>query len=60
VYGISGGTPQAIGFTARNPERVGALLLKVTAPPERLNSAETLAVPSYMILAEQDQFMTTR
>jgi hypothetical protein len=56
VYGISGGTPQAIGFTARNPERVGALLLKVPGPPERLSTAEALAVPSYMILAEQDQF----
>lgn len=54
VYGISGGTPQASGFTARNPERVGALLLKVPAPPERLNSAVALAVPTYMILAEHE------
>jgi hypothetical protein len=54
VYGISGGTPQAIGFTARNPERVGALLLKVPAPPQRLNSADALAVPTYLILAENE------
>ena len=57
MYGMSGGTPQAIGFTARNPSRVGALLLKVSAPPERLASAEELAVPSYAILAEHDQFI---
>lgn len=54
VYGISGGTPQAIGFAARNPERVGALLLKVPAPPERLSRAEALAVPTYLILAEHE------
>jgi hypothetical protein len=54
VYGISGGTPQAVGFTARNFARVGALLLKVPAPPERLSHAEALAVPTFMILAEGD------
>lgn len=54
VYGISGGTMQAGGFTARNPERVGALLLKVPGPPERLSSAAALAVPTYLILAESD------
>jgi hypothetical protein len=54
VYGISGGTPQAAGFAARNFARVGALLLKVPAPPERLSRAEALAVPTYLILAEHD------
>lgn len=54
LYGISGGTLQAAGFTARNPERVGALLLKVPGPPERLGSAEALAVPTYLILAENE------
>jgi hypothetical protein len=56
VYGMSGGTPQAIGLAARNPQRVGALLLKVSAPPEHFESPGALAVPSYMILAELDQF----
>lgn len=60
VYAISGGTPQAAGFTARNPERVGALLLKVPAPPERLISAEALAVPTYLILAEHELFGDNR
>jgi len=55
VYGISGGTPQAIGFTARNPERVGALLLKVPAIPLRLSHAEALAVPTYLVLAEHEK-----
>ena len=54
VYGISGGTPQAIGFTARNPGRVGGLLLKVPAPPKRLDRAEALGVPTLMILAEHE------
>jgi hypothetical protein len=54
AYGISGGTAQAAGFTARNPGRVGALLLKAPGPPERLGSVEALAVPTYMILAEHD------
>lgn len=57
VYGISGGTPQAAGFTARNPARTAALLLKVPAPPERLGSAATLAVPTCMILAERDDIV---
>jgi hypothetical protein len=55
VYGISGGTPQATGFTARNPGRVGALLLKVPAVPLRLSHVEALAVPSYLILAEYEK-----
>ena len=56
LYGISGGTLQAAGFTARNPGRVGALLLKVPGPPEPLGSAEAVAVPTYMVLAEHDAF----
>lgn len=54
VYGISGGAPQAAGLAARNPDRVGALLLKVPMPPQRLDRAEALAVPTFMILAEYD------
>jgi hypothetical protein len=56
IYGISGGTPEAIGFTIRNPKRVGALLLKVTAIPERLKTAETLSIPTLIVLAEFDTF----
>lgn len=54
VYGISGGTPQAAGFAVRNFARVGALLLKVPAPPKRLDHAEALGIPTLMILAEND------
>ena len=54
LYGISGGTPEASGFTARNPGSVGALLLKVPGVPERLSSPETLAVPTYIMLASRD------
>jgi pimeloyl-ACP methyl ester carboxylesterase len=54
VYGISGGTMQASGFAARNPERVAALFLKVPAPPERLSDPKALAVPTCMTMAEHD------
>ena len=60
VYGISGGTPQAIGFVARHPERAAALLLKVPAPPQRLDNAAALAVPTYLLLAEQETFADNR
>jgi hypothetical protein len=56
IYGISGGTPEAIGFTARNPMRVGALMLKVTAVPQRLKTSEALSIPTYIVLAEHDTF----
>ncbi|HEY7162849.1 MAG TPA: hypothetical protein VH815_16425, partial [Acidobacteriota bacterium] len=45
IYGISGGTPEAAGFAVRNPDRVGALLLKVPAIPERLNDVKAIQVP---------------
>ncbi len=54
LYGISGGTPEASGFTARNPGSVGALLLKAPGVPERLSSPETLAVPTYIMLGSRD------
>lgn len=60
LYGISGGTLQASGFTARNPGRVGALFLKVPGPPESLSSAEALAVPTYMVLAERESIADNR
>jgi dienelactone hydrolase len=56
IYGISGGTPEAIGFTVRNPKRVGALLLKGTAIPEQLKTSEALSIPTYILLLEQDTF----
>jgi dienelactone hydrolase len=60
LYGISGGAPQAAGFTARNPGRTAALLLKVPAPPERLTRADALAVPTLMILAERDEIVDNK
>jgi dienelactone hydrolase len=54
VYGLSGGGREASGFTARNPERVAGLLLKVPAAVSSLTSGEALHVPTYMILAELD------
>lgn len=57
LYGMSGGAPQAAGFTARHPERVAGLFLKVPAGVEPLTSPDALGVPTYMVLAELDAFV---
>jgi hypothetical protein len=56
LYGIAGGTPQAWGFTQRNPERVTALFLKVPVSAGPL-TGQALHVPAYMVLAELDAFV---
>jgi hypothetical protein len=56
VYGISGGTPQATGFTQRNPERIAGLFLKVPVTAGPL-SGRALQVPAYVVLAELDAFV---
>ena len=57
VYGMSGGAPQASGFTARNPARVAGLFLKVPPKVESLTSGDALQVPTCMVLAELDVFV---
>ena len=57
LYGISSGAPQASGFTARSPERVAGLFLKVPVGVASLTSGNTLRVPTYMVLAELDTFV---
>ena len=57
VYGLSGGAPQASGFTARNPSRVAGLFLKVPPRVESLTSRDALQVPTYIVLAEFDVFV---
>jgi dienelactone hydrolase len=56
LYGMSGGGPQATGFTQRNPERVAALFLKVPESAGPL-TGHALHVPAYMVLAELDAFV---
>jgi len=56
VYGMSSGAPQASGFTARNPERVAGLFLKVPVGVSSL-SGDALRVPTYMVQAELDAFV---
>ena len=56
MYGMSGGGPEAVGFTRRNPERVSALVLKVPAAFAPLSGA-ALDIPGLMILAELDAFI---
>lgn len=56
LYGMSGGGPEATGFTQRNPERVLALFLKVPVSAGPL-TGQALHVPAYMVLAELDAFV---
>jgi hypothetical protein len=57
MYGLSGGTPEASGFTARNPDRVAGLFLKVPVAVSSVTSGEALGVPTYVIQAELDAFV---
>lgn len=52
MYGLSGGAPQASGFTARNPEHVIGLFMKVPAGMETLTGGAALGVPTFAVLAE--------
>ena len=56
MYGMSGGAPEAAGFTRRNPERVSALALKVPGPFAPMSGA-ALDIPGLMVLAELDAFV---
>ena len=56
VYGLSGGGPEATGFTQRNPDRVAALFLRVPSVAGPL-TGRALEVPAYMVLAEFDTFV---
>ena len=57
MYGLSGGAPQASGFTARNPERVVGLFLKAPVSVSSVTSGEALGVPTYVVQAELDAFV---
>jgi hypothetical protein len=54
LYGMSDG---ASGFTARNPERVAGLFLKVPSAVSSVTSGDVSRVPTYMVLAELDAFV---
>ncbi len=58
MYGISGGGPEASGFASRNPARVAGLFLKVPVAVSSLVSGGALGVPTYMVLAELDAFVS--
>jgi hypothetical protein len=53
LYGMSGGGPQAWGFTQRNPRRVAGLFLKVPVSAGPL-TGQALRVPAYLVLAGLD------
>lgn len=57
MYGISGGGPEAAGFTARNPDRIAGLFLKAPLRVESLTSGPVLEIPTYVLLAELDAFI---
>ena len=56
MYGMSGGAPEASGFTARNPYWVAGLFLKVPSGVSPV-SGRALEVPTYVVLAELDAFV---
>jgi hypothetical protein len=57
MYGMSGGAPEASGFTVRNPGRVAGLFLKVPLSVSPVTNGDALNVPVYMVLAELDAFV---
>lgn len=54
MWGGSGGAPQAAGFTARHPDQVVALFLKVPPGVTALTDAAQRGVPTYMVLAGEE------
>jgi pimeloyl-ACP methyl ester carboxylesterase len=55
MWAGSGGAPQAAGFTARHPDRVVGLFLKVPPPELTLLTEPTQrAVPTYLVLAGEE------
>jgi hypothetical protein len=56
---MSGGSRQASGFTARNPERVAGQFLKVPAGVSSVTSGAALRVPTYMVMAGLDAIVDT-
>lgn len=57
LYGMSGGGPEASGFTARHPDRVAGLFLRVPETVESLTNEDAHGVPTYAVLAELDVFV---
>ncbi len=56
LYGISQGAPEAVGFAQRNPQRVGALFLKVPLGAGPL-TGDALDIPGYIVLHERDDLV---
>ena len=56
LFGLFGGAPEASGFTARHPELVAGLLLKVPVSVATLTTDAQREVPTFMVLAELEVF----
>jgi hypothetical protein len=57
LYGISGGSPEAAGFTARHPARVAGLFLKVPVVAPAMTTEAQRHVPVMIAQAELDVFV---
>ncbi len=57
IYGLSGGAPEASGFTVRNASRVAGIFLRVPSSFESITSGPALGVPAYVVLAQMDAFV---
>lgn len=54
MLGISGGSREAAGLVARNPDRSLGLLVRVPAEVTALTAPEALAVPTFVIQGAED------
>jgi hypothetical protein len=57
LYGISGGSPEASGFAARNPEQTVGVFLKVPTALPAMTTETQLQVPVFIAQAELDAFV---
>ncbi|HEX6990571.1 MAG TPA: carboxypeptidase-like regulatory domain-containing protein [Gemmatimonadales bacterium] len=54
IFGISNGSPEAVGLAARQPGRTIGLLVRVPTGVASLTSSEALAVPAFVMQAGLD------
>ena len=57
LYGLSGGGPEASGFTVRNAGRVAGLFLKAPLSVEAISAGPALGIPTYVVLEQLDVFV---
>lgn len=54
LIGLSAGSPEAAGLVSRHPERSIGLMVRVPTSVAQLHAPEALAVPTFVMQAEED------